>query len=196
MRTTAGALVVVALLTAYPGGASAEPARIVEAADLHAAPDPGSRRIAELAADTPVDRTGRRGGWIAVRPPDGEAGWVRVWKVREVESGEGLLGALERFGRQVTGYFSGDSGAGEGTGSVTATIGVRGLGGRGGQQVDAGHEPLGGAAADAAALRAVRAHAVSAAAARTFAERAALRARPAIRTPGAGVGEAEDWSGW
>lgn len=187
---------VAALLTGYPLAAVAEPARIVEIADLHAAPDQGSRRIVELATDTAVERTGRRSGWVAVQPPDGESGWVRVWKVREAESGEGVLGALKRFGRQVTGYFSGDSGSDVNTGSVTATIGVRGLGGRGGRQVDPDHEPLGGVPADAEALRAVRANAANAGGARTFAEQVGLRARPDIRTPGAGVSEAEDWGGW
>lgn len=175
--------------------AAAGQARVVEATALRAAPDHGSRRLAELEPDTTVEREERRGGWVAVRPPGGQRGWVRLWTVRDVESGEGLLGALKRFGRKVTGYFRGDSDEGEATSGVTATIGVRGLGGHGGR-ADYERPALAVTVVDTSVLRAIRRHAVGPRTARAFATEAGLRARPAIRTPGAGVSEAEDWSGW
>lgn len=194
-RATLIAACLATLLVAGLAAAAAERARIVEAADLRASPDGGSRLVAQLAADTPVERTDRRGGWIAVRPPEGEAGWVRVWKVREVEQDEGLTGVLKRFGRKVAGYFSGDDEKAANDGSVTATIGVRGLGGRGGR-ADYDRPALGVSVVDTSVVRAARRHAVGPREARAFAQRAGLRARPQIITPGAGVSEAEDWSGW
>lgn len=168
--------------------AAADRGEVVEPTPLLGRPDEGSNVLARLDAGTIVERGERRNGWLGAAPVEGETGrgWVRVWKVRDAEQG-GIAAALKRFSRKVAGFFSDQQEVPRtDQAKVTATVGVRGLGG---DRIDR-------ATPAPQAVERVRRQRVGAAQARAFAREAGLTERPGIQTPGAGVSAAEDWGGW
>lgn len=113
---------------------------IVREARVYAESSSGATQVGIIEAGKRVAIFNRKGGWKEIySEPLDLVGWVRSYQVREgdyappVEAGaesdsRGFLSGLAAFSRKASRFFGGgDSGAGSGTSSGTATIGVRGL---------------------------------------------------------------------
>jgi len=150
---------------AWTAHAQVEPEAAVmkRAASLREQAGDSARSLAELAADTPVTRTGERHGpWIRVRNAQGTSGWVHLFDVGTAAPAAGPAlagGAL----RSVTGFFN--RSPGPRTTTATSTIGIRGL----------GAEDIAQAQPDPAGVTRMEALRQSDAQARQFAREAALQ---------------------
>ncbi len=99
--------------------AVAEPASLIRATELKKEPASDAAKVAELAADAPVDARERSGGWIHVRTQAGAEGWVKLLALRYgapagVKQGESGLQQTLNVART-------------GTSGTQVTTGVRGL---------------------------------------------------------------------
>lgn len=70
------------VLLLLPLLAVAEPAALIRATELRKEPASDAAKVAELAADAPVDAMERSGGWIRVRSQTGAEGWVKLLALR------------------------------------------------------------------------------------------------------------------
>ena len=107
------------ILLLLPVLALAEPAAVIRATELKKEPASDAAKVADLAANAPVDAMERSGGWIRVKTQAGAEGWVKLLALRY-----GGPGAAKQ----------GDSGmqqalnvARTGTSGTQVTTGVRGL---------------------------------------------------------------------
>ena len=69
------------LLLAFPLTVAAEPAQLVRATDLKAAPATDAATVATLPENAAVETLERKGGWTRVKAAAGE-GWVRMLALR------------------------------------------------------------------------------------------------------------------
>lgn len=149
----------VVFLCLLPLLAYAEPATLVRATELKSEPATDAARVADLAADAPVDAGERRGGWIRVRTPAGAEGWVKLLALRY-----GGPGAARRGD---TGLAQALSVARTGTSGTQVTTGVRGL----------DEEQIRTAQPNAAELKRLQGYAESKTASSRFAENGKLQAQ-------------------
>lgn len=80
------------LALAFPLLAAAEPASVVRATELKAAPATDAATVAPLAESAKVDALERKGGWTRVRAEGGREGWVRMLLLRYAGAGEAKQG--------------------------------------------------------------------------------------------------------
>ena len=109
---------------------------VVRTASIYADAGRGADRVGRIEAGTRVVIFDRKGGWREIyAEEEALVGWVRTYEVREIDAGasvqvetqtdsRGFLSGLAAFSRKASRFFGG---ADSGTGSSTATIGVRGL---------------------------------------------------------------------
>ena len=107
------------LLLLLPALCLANPATVIRATELRAAPATDAAVVAPLAESAGVEVLERKGGWTRVKAATGAEGWVRMLALRHVGGGEAKQG---------------DSGivqllnvARSGTSGTQVTTGVRGL---------------------------------------------------------------------
>jgi hypothetical protein len=107
--------------------AQTEALLVKRAAELREAPGESARRLAVLAARTPVTRSGgRQGAWLQVRTAEGASGWVHMFDVGSAASAA-PAGAGANALRGLSSFFNKGSAQG-GTVTATSTVGIRGLG--------------------------------------------------------------------
>lgn len=107
------------LLLALPLLAAAEPATVIRATELKAAPATDAAAVAPLAEQAKVDALARKGGWVRVKAASGAEGWVRMLALRYAGAGEekrGDLGIVQLVNVARTG-----------TSGTQVATGVRGL---------------------------------------------------------------------
>lgn len=97
---------------------------IQRATELRDAPGIRGASLGQLAAESPVERTGeRKGSWIKVRTSQGSAGWVHMFDVGTRASAAPTSGNAATSGlRSLGSMFGGGS-----TTTATSTVGIRGL---------------------------------------------------------------------
>jgi hypothetical protein len=103
----------------FPLLAVAEPATLIRATELKKEPASDAAKLADLAADAPVDARERSGGWIHVRTQAGAEGWVKLLALRYGGPGAAKQG---ESGLQQTLNV-----ARTGSSGTQVTTGVRGL---------------------------------------------------------------------
>ncbi len=149
--------------------AQATDAQTRSAVELRETPANDGRSLGSLAAQTPVTRTGRQGGWVQVKTAQGATGWVPLFEVVGTGAANGAAGSSG--GNSATAALRGLSSVFGGGGSQTTTTaslsGVRGL----------TEEDISKAEPNQAALQQAEALRVDAGAARQFAAAAPLAAR-------------------
>jgi hypothetical protein len=106
------------LLLAFPVTVAAEPAQLVRASDLKAAPATDAATVASLPENAAVETLERKGGWTRVKGAAGE-GWVRMLALRF-----GGPGAAKQGDSGVAQIFNV---ARTGTSGTQVTTGARGL---------------------------------------------------------------------
>ena len=107
------------LLLLLPALCWAEPAVVIGATELKKEPATDAATVAELAENTAVDATDRKGGWTRVKVQDGAQGWVKMLLLRY-----GAPGTAKAGSSGVTQLFNV---ARTGTSGTQVTTGVRGL---------------------------------------------------------------------
>jgi len=105
------------LLLLIPAVALAEPASLVRSSELKREPATDAAKVADLPANAAVDAGERRGGWILVRTPAGQEGWVKLLSLR--------YGGATKAGD--TGLTQAINVARTGSSGTQVTTGVRGL---------------------------------------------------------------------
>lgn len=106
------------LLLAFPVTVAAEPAQLVRATDLKAAPATDAATVASLPENAAVETLERKGGWTRVKAVAGE-GWVRMLALRF-----GGPGAAKQGDSGIAQIFNV---ARTGTSGTQVTTGARGL---------------------------------------------------------------------
>ena len=134
----------------------AEPATLIRATELKKAPATDAPTVAELAENTAVDATERRGGWTRIRAPAGE-GWVKMLSLRYGAAKQGETGLSQLFNVARTG-----------SSGTQVTTGVRGL----------EAEQITNAQPNPAELKKMQGFAATAPAAAAFAAQGKLQAQP------------------
>ena len=147
------------LLLAFPVTVAAEPAQLVRATDLKAAPATDAATLASLPENAAVETLERKGGWTRVKAVAGE-GWVRMLALRF-----GGPGAAKQGDSGIAQIFNV---ARTGTSGTQVTTGARGL--------DA--DQLANAQPNPAELAKMKGYAADRAAAEAFAVKGKLAATP------------------
>jgi hypothetical protein len=147
------------ILALVPLISLAEPASLVRPTELKKAPATDSAKVVDLAENAAVDAGERRGGWILVRTPAGEEGWVKLLSLRY-----GGPGAAKRGD---TGLTQAINAARTGSSGTQVTTGVRGL----------DDEKIATAQPNPAEMRKMDGFAVPASTSAEFAERGKLKAQ-------------------
>lgn len=140
--TNPGKTLLLLVLTAMlwsAGAADSERAIVIRTATVKAAPSFGARTITVLPAGSAVRLGTRVGGWqkVTILPEARQSGWLRTYQVRtHINSNEsviknrqserGVLSGLSSLSSATAGLFGQREMEG-GSGSMTATMGVRGL---------------------------------------------------------------------
>jgi hypothetical protein len=145
------------LLLLVPTVVLAEPASLVRSSELKREPATDAARVVELPANAAVDAGERRGGWILVRTPAGQEGWVKLLSLR--------YGGAAKAGD--TGISQAINVARSGSSGTQVTTGVRGL----------DDEKISTAQPNAAELKKLDNFAVPANASAEFAQRGKLQAQ-------------------
>ena len=138
---------------------AAEPASVVRPTELKKDPATDAATVVQVPADAAVDATERRGGWVRVRTPAGEEGWVKLLALRYGAAGGAKRGD-SGLAQAITAARTGSSG-------TQVTTGVRGL----------DDEKISTAQPNPSELRKMEGFAVPAAASAEFADRGQLKAQ-------------------
>ena len=139
--------------------AAAEPATVIRATAMKAAPATDAAAVAPLAEQAQVEALERKGGWVRVKAEGGAQGWVRMLVLRYAGGGaekRGDLGIVQLVNVARTG-----------TSGTQVATGVRGL--------DA--EQLANARPNAAELERLHGYAATREAAAGFAAQGGLQAQ-------------------
>lgn len=145
------------LLLLLPALALAEPASVVRMSPLMKEPATDAAKVADLPANAAVDAGERRGGWIRVRTPSGQEGWIKLLSLR--------YGGAAKAGD--SGISQAINVARTGSSGTQVTTGVRGL----------DDEKIATAQPNAAELKKMEGFAVPAAESARFAESGKLKAQ-------------------
>lgn len=138
---------------------AAEPASVVRPTELKKDPATDAATVVQVPADAAVDATERRGGWVRVRTPAGEEGWVKLLALRYGAAGGAKRGD-SGLAQAITAARTGSSG-------TQVTTGVRGL----------DDEKISTAAPNAAELNKMESFTVQAGDSAKFAEQGNLKAQ-------------------